>query len=103
MPSPNNQTDKVLQSLDGMDKLQAPDFFYTRLQARMEKELLNEPATFLLLRPAFLSSCLALALAFNIITLLNNTKDTAAQNNGAAGIESFAREYNMNTATQLYE
>jgi len=103
MSGNNNKTGNLLQSLEGIEKMQAPDFFYTRLQARMEKELLDEPKPFILLRPAFLTGCLAMVFAFNIITLVNEEKGSANTNKSAATIESFAREYNMNASGELYE
>lgn len=103
MSTNNDKQHKILQSLDGIEKMHAPGFFYTRLQARMEKELLDEPKPFILLRPAFLTGCLAMVFAFNIITLVNEEKGSANTNKSAATIESFAKEYNLNTTGELYE
>lgn len=103
MPQDKDQTDNILQSLDGISKLKAPDFFYTRLQARMEKELLASPALPLLLRPAFLNACLALVLVVNLATLASGNKDVEQAKKQEAPIERFATEYNMGTGDQLYE
>jgi hypothetical protein len=103
MASNNDKIEKILQSLDGAGKLQAPDFLYTRLQARMEKELVQQPNSFFLFRPAFLATCLVVVIAFNIITLVSNKKETPGVSNGAATIENFAKEYNLGATEQLYE
>ncbi len=103
MPHAKDQTDKILQSLNGISKLKAPDFFYTRLQSRMEKELLASPAFPLLLRPAFLNTCLALVFVVNLVTLASGNKDVEQVKKQEAPIERFATEYNMGTADQLYE
>ena len=34
----NKKVEDILSSLDGVQKAVAPDFFYTRLKARMEKQ-----------------------------------------------------------------
>lgn len=98
----NNKIEKMLQSLEGTAKAAAPDFLYTRLKARMEKELLTESPVFFLLQPAFLTACLAIVFAFNIVTLINSKKHSSHNGNGEANIESFAKEYNLNS-NQLYE
>ncbi|MBL0358783.1 MAG: hypothetical protein IPP72_18795 [Chitinophagaceae bacterium] len=102
MASNNNKIEGILHCLDGAEKLQAPAFFYTRLKGRMEKEMLQEPQPFFLLRPVFLSICLLLVFAFNIITLINTKKDVTPMNSGTATIESFAKEYNM-VSNELYQ
>ena len=35
----NKQAEEIINSLDGVKRASAPDFFYTRLKARMEKGL----------------------------------------------------------------
>ena len=37
-----NKVKTTLESLEGISPAEAPDFFYTRLQARMENELLGQ-------------------------------------------------------------
>lgn len=34
----SKNTDKILNSFDNIRRIPAPDFFYTRLKARMEKK-----------------------------------------------------------------
>lgn len=103
MPPGKNQIDQILKSLDGISKLKAPDFFYTRLQARMEKELKGPASPPLLLRPAFLNACLAMILVANLITLATGNKNSEQVKKQQAPIEGFANEYNMSTSEQLYE
>lgn len=66
----NKEHNEILDSLQGMKRAAAPEFFYTRLRARMEQETETAPLGWigkLLTRPS-----LSLALA-GIILLLNFT------------------------------
>jgi hypothetical protein len=102
MKQDKNNIEKILQSLDGIGRADAPDFFYTRLQARMENELLEDPARPFLLRPVFLTICLMLILTINIFTLTQINQGGSSFNKQApATIETFAKEYNIDNA-ELY-
>src|SRR4051812_34641870 len=98
--------DQILNSLAGIQKAAAPDFFYTRLLGRMQRE--NEPKkkTIFLLRPAFVTGALMLVLFINIFSILKFNKmpvqKTSVQSSKPATLESFAEAYNMNTAS-VYE
>jgi hypothetical protein len=93
----NKRTERVLGSLDGLQKAMAPDFFYTRLTGRMQRE--EEPVRkpFFLLRPVFITAALSVVLIINIFSLTQLNKKTTKQTNSPATIESFATAYNMNT------
>ena len=96
-----NRVDKIMESLNGLQKTVAPDFFYTRLTGRMQKETEPVRKPFLLLRPGFITAALSLVFIINIFSLkqLNKQKTQA---NKPATIESFATAYNINTES-VYE
>lgn len=90
----NKRTEEILESLSGLQKAAAPDYFYTRLVARMENELPVKRKTFLLLRPAFVTAVLSIVLVANVASLfLLNDKPKKEK----ATIESFAEAYNFNS------
>ena len=98
--------ERILGSLDGLQKLPAPDFFYTRLMGRMQKERDAKPAPNFLYRPAFITASLVIVLVFNIFSLnrLNRpsmVKDSVRLEKPAT-IETFADAYGMNTVS-VYE
>ena len=64
--TPNNRSERILSSLDGLQKDIAPDFFYTRLIGRMQNEL-PEKKSRLLLRPAVLTISLSVFLFLNFV------------------------------------
>ena len=93
----NSQIEDILGSLDGTQRATAPDFFYTRLKARMEKGLepvVNRPW---ILRPAFALTVLVGVLLVNaaVIFQKNETSDTASTND-AETLQSIAAEYSLN-------
>ena len=63
--------DETLNSLDNMKRAQAPAFFYTRLRARLERELENGGRfTRWLTRPALTLSVAAIVLILNATVIL---------------------------------
>ena len=101
----NKQVEEILGSLDGSQRAAAPDFFYTRLKARMERGL--EQAQSLnkswLLRPAFAITALAVILLINAFVILKNdaSKDTAT--NDVETLQSIAAEYSLNDNSPVYD
>ena len=101
----NKQVDEILGSLDGSRRAAVPDFFYTRLKARMEKGLeqgqsLNKSW---LLRPAFAITALAVVLLINAFVIL---KDDATKDNSTNEVEtlqSIAAEYSLNDNSPVYD
>ena len=103
-----SRINRIMSSADGLEKAAAPDFFYTRLTGRMQRELYEKRKPFFVLRPAFATAALSVLLIVNIIFLTQwNTKpakdtDTTTQPGKPATIESFAKAYDMD-ASSLYE
>ncbi len=101
----NNREDKILNSLSGLQKTSAPNFFYTHLIGRMQNEL-PEKKSKLLLRPVILTISLSVVLILNIVALttINHQPGTKKilNPNETATIQSFANAYNL-TAETVYE
>jgi len=102
----DQRTDRIINSLDGLQKATAPDFFYTRLTGRMQRATEPVRNPFFLLRPAFITPVLLLVFIVNIFSLtqLNKQSEQKTNNqlNKAASLNSFAEAYNMNTES-VYE
>jgi hypothetical protein len=92
----NSKIEEILGSLDGTRRAAAPDFFYTRLKARMEKGLEPEPKRPWILRPAFALTVLAGVLLVNaaVIFQKNDTAETVTSD--AETLQSIAAEYSLN-------
>lgn len=105
----NNTTQRILSSLDNIEKAGAPDFFYTRLIGRMQN-VQPEQTVRLQLRPAILTFSLSVVLCMNILVLTRSNAVPAAKSNipevtsnGAENTaQSFANAYNLNTES-VYE
>jgi hypothetical protein len=97
------EIDTILNSAEHIRRAEAPAFFYTRLQARIEKENpVSSAAWTWLLKPAVAMVALSFLLVLNIAAIRyarqNNTVGAGAGN----PIGSFAEEYNLGTTT-LYD
>ena len=102
----NNKEQKILESLSGIQKAAAPDFFYTRLLGKMQNEMEPKRKPFLILRPAFITSALFAVLVINVFSIMQFNKvpqqKATVRSNKPATLESFAEAYNLNTAS-VYE
>ena len=92
----NNKIEEILGSLDGSPKAAMPDFFYTRLKARMENEIVPAAKRSWVLRPAFAVAALAVVLVINAAVILKG--DAAKQNTSTdtETMQSLAAEYRIN-------
>ena len=108
----NIRIEEVLSSLDGAKRAAAPDFFYTRLKAKMlarleggEKGLSNNTNRDWKLRPVYIISGLVLVLALNVFVFLRGQDDTTttiADNNESVQ-QSIASEYSLNDNNTVYD
>ena len=93
----------MLNSLDGIQKASAPDFFYTRLKARLEKEILPGNDKKWVLRPAYIFSALLLVIAINAFVFLKNQNQTTVVENNETVQQSIAAEYNLYDINTVYD
>jgi hypothetical protein len=100
----NNKIEDILNSLDGVQRATAPDFFYTRLKARMENNILPPTARPWILRPIYALGALAVVLLVNAAVIIsrNNASDGIANNDNET-IQSIAADYNLNDVSSLYD
>ena len=102
----NKSSERIFRSLDGLQKLPAPDFFYTRLMGRMQNERDAKLKPNFLFRPAFITASLVIVLIINIFSLNRLNYPTMGKDSGRsekpATIETFADAYGMNTVS-VYE
>ena len=92
-----NMIDDILNSLDGCTQATAPDFFYTRLKARMEKEVAPATRTSWMLRPAYAFAGMAIILLINVLAVFN--QPATEDNTVSVEVDTFqslASEYRLN-------
>ena len=97
----NKKVEEILNSLDGINRAAIPDFFYTRLKARMEKSLEPSIKKSWMLRPAFALTTFAAVLLINAVVILKGDDDTAA--NDSETLQSIAAEYSLNDNISVYD
>jgi len=95
----NRNFEDLLGSLDHSQRAEAPAFFYTRLKARMERELLKNAKSSLILRPVYALSALALLLLLNAVVILQKDEVNANTVNENENVQSIAAEYSLNDNT----
>ena len=99
----NNRIEEVLSSLDGSKRSAAPDFFYTRLRARMQRELTKNNSRNWQLRPVYIVSALFLVIAINLFVFLRGQNETTTADNNESVQQSIAAEYSLNDINTVYD
>lgn len=98
------KVESIMESLAGMQPDAAPNFFYTRLRAKMQSTEAKQ--TRLIFRPAFITAVLSVLLIVNVVSLLRiekvPTQNTIIKSNAPATIEAFANDYNLHSES-VYE
>lgn len=98
--------EEILNSLNGISRAEAPPFFYTRLQAKLQRQ--QHPSALeqimgFLVRPAFALTTLSVFVLLNvyaITSLVKSKKQTVdGRTNSEPSIQSFAQEYNLSVST----
>lgn len=96
----------ILDSLNGISRAESPPFFYTRLQARLQRQkqssMMGQIIRFLT-QPVFALSTLSLFVLLNMYAITSMVKikkqSVAGQSNTEASIQSFAQEYDLSVST----
>lgn len=94
----NDRIEDILTSLDGIKKVAAPNFFYTRLKARMETRLEGDAAVQRpwILRPVFALAVLVAVLLVNAAVILQKNEAPDTISNDTETLQSIAAEYSLN-------
>jgi hypothetical protein len=101
----NKKLEDILGSLDGVKKAVAPDFFYTRLKAKMEKGFEPIGSKSWVLRPVYAMAALILVIVINAAVIFSGQNDT--KEDSVADLDTFqsvAVEYALNdNSDNLYD
>jgi hypothetical protein len=91
-------TDSYLQSVEGMQPVELPPFFYTRLKARMEQSVEGRPS--FMAKPVLAIALLGLVLVLNTVVLVQQhsakPQASSAANNA---FDSFTNDFNLITGS----
>jgi hypothetical protein len=87
----------------GINGPAAPEFFYTRLKAKMERKLENYNKPWIL-RPAYALATLIIVLIINISVILKGEQATDSNSNtDTETVQSIAAEYSLNDNNIMYD
>lgn len=94
----NKKIEDILNSLDGINRAPVPDFFFTRVMARMERQQEGKTANRpWLLRPAFAFGISVAVLIVNAALLIQKQeKQSAPALADTEKFQSIASEYSLN-------
>lgn len=100
----HEQVDATLNSIDTISRAEMPPFFYTRLQAKLDKQ--PAPTWWQLLfasltKPAFAVVTLSLFVVLNItaITITLKDKQQSSTLSESSTMQGFAQEYNLSISS----
>ncbi len=96
----------IVNSLDNISRAEAPPFFYTRLQGRIQKpeepQFLQQLIGFIT-KPAFAVVSLSLFVVLNVVAIssvFKSSKGAINNNIGTEGsLQSFEKEYDLSVST----
>ena len=98
----NNKIDSAFESIENIQRATAPDFFFTRLEARMLREKKNvwEKISSFIARPAVAFGCMAVILIMNSVFIFSNivNDEGAVMANELATVDEYSQ-----VSTGLYE
>jgi hypothetical protein len=97
--STQQNIEDTLNSLNGISKAEMPPFFYTRLQARLEKQSQRSSSWLWVTKPALSVVTLSLLLVLNIAAISYYVKSKKANVQQASGTQDFAQEYDLSVST----
>jgi hypothetical protein len=100
MPDISNKVEAALNSLEGLQRAEAPAFFHTRVQARLENAMPSQSFWLPVKRPLWVVAVLAVLLVANISILSLNTNkhtDTNTAQSEPNNLQGFASSYGLDT------
>ena len=100
--STREEIGKTLQSIDGISRADMPPFFYTRLQAQLDKRAAaRDPFWLVLTKPAVSLVTLSLLVILNIAAIRYYIRSSSNQtlSQPSSGIQQFAQEYDLDGST----
>ena len=95
------EVEKTLQSLDGVQRAEANPYLFTRIKARMEKNTSWEHISSFVSRPVIAFATLLLIMAINAFVLFSTGKNEGT-GTGEIAVTDIADEYNS-SATTIYD
>lgn len=100
----NKKIEETMHSIDGIDKAQPNPFFFTRLEARMEKENnIWVKITSFVTRPLVAFACICLVIMINAFVILSSslsTNTSTKQNTELATVDEYTQ---INTTLYDFE
>ena len=92
-------SDRILESINGIQQATAPDFFYAGIMAKRARNHQSVTTTPFFLKPVFVTISLCLLLFINWITIHQSVDMGNKVEQTSSGEQNFAMEYHLITET----
>lgn len=96
------EIEKTLQSLEGLNRATANPFLFTRIKARMERQSGWEKVTSFLCRPVIALAILVAVITINAWAVFGSNDQTINQDRQGIAITDIAEEYNLVANNNYY-
>jgi hypothetical protein len=100
------EIERTLQSLDGIQRAEVNPYLYTRIKARMQKDTGSwEKAFSFISRPIVALTILVLVMAINGLTLFNGAapEEKLVSESSEISLPEFENEYRLITSVENYD
>ena len=96
-----DEVEKTLRALEGMERAEPKPFLYTRLKARMERQAKPAPIIGWRLRPAYLVASLVLLVSLNIWAVMQYNRQKISVSANQPSIDNMAADYGLSVSIDL--
>lgn len=93
------EVEKTLQSLDGVQRAEANPYLFTRIKARMQKNTSWERISSFVSRPVIAFATLLLVMIINAFVVLSSDNDNNEGNGTEIAVTDIAEDYKLATST----
>lgn len=96
-----NEVEKTLRALDGIERAEPKPFLYTRLKARIEQRAESKNRVMWHLRPAYLVASLVLLVGLNVWAVVQYNRQKSSSAVSQPTIDNMASDYGLSISVDI--
>lgn len=90
-----DELEKTLHALDGMERAEPKPFLYTRIQGRLERRRADTYSRIWQLKPAYVIASVALLIVLNVAAMLVYSRSQRQSGTAKPSIDAVASDYGL--------
>ncbi|OIN59163.1 hypothetical protein [Arsenicibacter rosenii] len=90
-----DEIEKTLHSLDGIERAEPKPFLYTRIQGRIERRRADTYSRIWQLKPAYVIASVALLIVLNVAAILVYNRSHRQSDTARPSIDAMASDYGL--------